>query len=336
MTRRSDFKVADIHFLANLCHNCGACLYSCQYAPPHEFSVNVPNTFAIIRKETYIAFSWPKAFGILYKKNGIFVSVMASLAVILFLALSIFLNGALENKPMNGDFYRCIPHNSLVAIFGAVFGYSIVALGIGLTQFWCNISSANTPMAAWREASQDALTMKYLGGGHGDGCNNADDSYSLWRKYFHHLTFYGFVLCFISTAIATILHYLLGLHAPYEYGSLPVIFGSLGGIGLVVGPIGLLCLNMQRNPAQVDSTQKPMDRAFIVLLFLISISGFALLFFRSSAYMSILMAIHLGFVLGFFLTMPYGKFAHGVYRVAALLKNAAEKRQKNAVQFGSD
>ena len=42
MTRRLEFAEADVHYLANLCHNCGACLHACQYAPPHEFAVNVP------------------------------------------------------------------------------------------------------------------------------------------------------------------------------------------------------------------------------------------------------------------------------------------------------
>ncbi len=336
MTRRAEFNISDIHYLSNLCHNCGACLYACQYAPPHEFSVNVPQTFARIRKETYIAFSWPKSFGILYKNNGIFVSLAVSIAVILFLLFSFSRNGALKNLPVNGDFYSLISHNSMAITFGFFFGFSIIALGVGVTQFWRNISVKEISIPAWGEAINDTLTMKYLGGGHGDGCNNADDSYSLLRKYFHHLTFYGFMLCFFSTAIATMYHYLLDLHAPYGYASLPVIFGFLGGVGLLIGPIGLLYLNYLRNPEQVDGTQIPMDRAFIVLLFLISFSGLALLFFRTSTYMSVLMAIHLGIVMGFFLTMPYSKFAHGVYRLAALLKNAIEKRQKNAVQFGSD
>ena len=37
------------HYLANLCHNCGACLHACQYAPPHEFAVNVPRAMAQVR-----------------------------------------------------------------------------------------------------------------------------------------------------------------------------------------------------------------------------------------------------------------------------------------------
>jgi len=46
--------------------------------------------------------------------------------------------------------------------------------------------------------------------------------------------------------------------------------------------------------------------------------------------------LHLGFVMALFLTMPYSKFAHGFYRMAALLKNAVEKRQNNSLQFGAD
>jgi citrate/tricarballylate utilization protein len=79
-----------------------------------------------------------------------------------------------------------------------------------------------------------------------------------------------------------------------------------------------------------------MDRAFIALLFFISASGLALLGYRDTSAMILLLSVHLGFVMAFFLTMPYSKFAHGFYRVAALLKNAIEKRQKNSLQFGAD
>ena len=79
-----------------------------------------------------------------------------------------------------------------------------------------------------------------------------------------------------------------------------------------------------------------MDRAFIALLFLISASGLALLVYRDTPAMALLLILHLGFVMALFLTMPYSKFAHGFYRMAALLKNAVEKRQKNSLQFGAD
>src|SRR5215208_8061169 len=40
MTRRLEFNKADVHYLASLCHNCGACLHACYYAPPDELAVN--------------------------------------------------------------------------------------------------------------------------------------------------------------------------------------------------------------------------------------------------------------------------------------------------------
>ena len=60
MTRRLEFGKADIHYLANLCHNCGACLHACQYAPPHEFAVNVPQAMAQVRVQTYADYAWPR------------------------------------------------------------------------------------------------------------------------------------------------------------------------------------------------------------------------------------------------------------------------------------
>jgi citrate/tricarballylate utilization protein len=69
MTRRLAFGKADIHYLANLCHNCGACLHACQYAPPHEFAVNVPKSMAQVRGQTYSDYAWPPALGALYQRN---------------------------------------------------------------------------------------------------------------------------------------------------------------------------------------------------------------------------------------------------------------------------
>ena len=52
--------------------------------------------------------------------------------------------------------------------------------------------------------------------------------------------------------------------------------------------------------------------------------------------MALLLAVHLGAVMALFLTLPYGKFAHGVFRSAALLKWAIEKRQPNTLELGED
>ncbi len=327
MTRRLSFNDADIHYLANLCHNCGACLHACQYAPPHEFAITVPQALAKVRLETWQRYAWPARFGALYRHAGV-VSVLAlTLGLSLFLLLAVALRGGLWHPPLAGDFYQIFPHNLLAILFGGVFGFSLLVLMVGVTRFWRGISGgAPTPPAAL-EAARHALTLTYLDGGHGEGCNDEDDRYTLRRRRFHHFTFYGFMLCFAATVVATGYHFLLGQPAPYPLLSLPVILGTLGGVGLIIGPAGLLWLNLRRAPLHGDAQQKPLDRAFCLLLLLTSITGLALLAGREGPLMGALLAVHLGVVMALFATLPYGKFAHGIYRCAALLKDAIEKRR---------
>ena len=175
---------------------------------------------AELRKDTYITYAWPQAFGALYKSNGITVSLAVSLSIAFFLILSSFLNGSLASGPLDANFYAVFSHNTLALMFGVVFGFALLAIAIGLVHFWKDISAGVISASAASEATHDALTLKYLGGGHGEGCNNEDDAFTLWRKRFHHMTFYGFMLCFASTSVATFYHYFLGLHAPYDLSSL--------------------------------------------------------------------------------------------------------------------
>jgi citrate/tricarballylate utilization protein len=104
----------------------------------------------------------------------------------------------------------------------------------------------------------------------------------------------------------------------------------------LIGPAGLLWLNLRRNEERSDTAQRPMDLGFIALLFIISITGLALLVLRDTRFMALWLAIHLGCVMALFLTLPYGKFAHAVYRAAALFKHTLEKRLPNRIGLGGD
>lgn len=340
MTRHLEFGQADIHYLANLCHNCGACLSACQYAAPHEFAVNVPKAMAKVRLETYTNYAWPQPLGKLYQRNGLTLGLASGAGLALFLSLTLMIMGNLFVAMPGGNFYGIFPHNTLALMFSAVFGFAVLALGIGVRRFWREISPAEAPLplkaSAALEAGANVAQLKYLDGGHGEGCNNADDAFTLWRRRFHHLTFYGFMLCFAATGVATLYHFLLDWSAPYPVLSLPVLLGIFGGVGLLIGPAGLLWMNLRRNPQQGDENQKPMDRGFIALLFLVSASGLVLLAGRETSALGLLLAIHLGLVMAFFLTMPYSKFAHGIFRSAALLKYTIEKRQPNPISAGGE
>ncbi|NML18256.1 tricarballylate utilization 4Fe-4S protein TcuB [Azohydromonas caseinilytica] len=338
MTRRLEFGKADVHFLANLCHNCGACLHACQYAPPHEFAINVPQAMAKVRGQTYADYAWPPALGALYKRNGLTLGLALVLAFSAFLGLMLATRGALWG--VGGSFHELFQHGLLVSLFGPVFAFVVLALGMGARNFWRNVTPATSGQPASApaiaEATHDVLRLKYLDGGHGQGCNNEDDAYTLWRRRFHHFTFYGFMLCFAATSVATIYHYFFGWVAPHELPSLPKLLGVAGGVSLCIGTAGLWQLRRRRHPRQGDVAQKPMDLGFIALLFLTSASGLALWLGRGTPALALLLCLHLGAVMALFVTLPYGKFAHAVYRGAALLRHAVEKRQPNPIGLGAD
>ncbi|MDB5929976.1 MAG: CitB domain protein [Polaromonas sp.] len=340
MTRRLEFGKADIHFLANLCHNCGACLHACQYAPPHEFAVNVPQAMARVRLQTYVDYAWPPALGRLYQRNGLTLSLALAAGLAGFLLLALALNGTLWGGALQGNFYKLFPHNLLVGMFAPVFLWAVLALGLGVRRFWRDVTPATSglpvgpPAAA--EATRNVLRLKYLDGGHGDGCHEESDAYTLSRRRAHHLTFYGFMLCFAATSLATVYHYVFGWVAPYDLPSLPKLLGAVGGVSLLLGTAGLFRLNLRRDPQHGDTAQKPMDLGFIALLFFTSLSGLALWLARGTPALAALLAVHLGVVMALFATLPYGKFAHGIFRTASLLRHAVEKRQPNPIGLGAE
>jgi citrate/tricarballylate utilization protein len=126
------------------------------------------------------------------------------------------------------------------------------------------------------------------------------------------------LLCFASTSVAAVYHTVFGWVAPYAYTSAPVVLGSLGGVALLAGCGALWGLRARRDQALGDPAQSGPDQSFIALLFVVSFTGLVLLVLRESAAMSRLLALHLGAVLALFVTLPYGKFVHGFYRLAAL------------------
>jgi citrate/tricarballylate utilization protein len=342
MTRRLEFAKTDIQYLANLCHSCGACLHACQYAPPHEFAVNVPQAMSRVRAQSYAEFAWPQAFARSYAQHG-WALVLALIAALTAFLLAASAGGGWVRHDLQANFYKVFAHGSLVAVFLPVFGFALLALGVGTLRFWRSLPPSRLDAAPIAEATHDVLRLKYLDGnnnGKGDGCHDADDRATHARRRLHHLTFYGFLLCLASTSIATIYHYVFGWVAPYGMFSLPKLLGTVGGVMLCLGTAGLAWLKWQRHELHRDTTSAPMDWGLILALFAVSFTGLVLMAVRmtpaTTAHTPWVLSVHLATVLAFFATMPYGKFAHGFYRGAALLRSAAEKREPLNIRLGAD
>ena len=335
METRTVFEEKDLNYLSNLCHNCSECYYSCQYSPPHLFNIHPPKTLAKLRVYSYELYAWPSVFAKAFHRNGLLVSLLTAVILIGSMgAASMVMGGRLFQPIHDGNFYQIIPHTVMSGAFGVVGIFAALALVIGFLRFWHNVGETCSTLfnlSAIIQAAKDLFSLKNLDND-GDGCSLPTEASSEWFRWLHHLTFYGFLACFVATALGTIYYYILGQHGAPGYTSLPVIFGTVGGIGLILGPIGLLVLLKRRNRQIDDESQTGMDLSFILLLLLIAITGLLLLVLRQSSAMGTLLIVHLGLVMTLFLTIPYGKFVHGVYRSGALLKWALERQRQPAVK----
>ncbi|PKU26596.1 tricarballylate utilization 4Fe-4S protein TcuB [Telmatospirillum siberiense] len=330
MELRRVFNNGDLSYLANLCHNCRGCYYACQYAPPHEFGINMPRTFAELRAETYEEYAWPGFLAGAFRRNGAVIAILTALCLAgVLIAAALFQSPAVlfGSHAGPGAFYAVIPHGVMVAVAGVTGLFALFALLVGFIRFWSDIGGRAGDFfrpAPLARALGDILTLRNLGEEH--GCNDQDEAFSSLRRRFHHALFYGFLACFASTATATFYEYGLSMISPFHLFSLPVVLGTVGGIGIVVGCAGMLWLKMASDQAPGARRLLGGDVAFVLLLALSSVSGLTLLALRGTSGMGITLALHLGFVLTLFLSLPYSKFVHAIYRAGALLRYALERR----------
>ena len=140
------------------------------------------------------------------------------------------------------------------------------------------------------------------------------------------MVYYGFLSDLLSTTLAFIYQDFLHILPPYSLTSLPVVFGTVGGVALVIGIAGLLVFKMKSDRAQSADKAYGMDYAFMIFLGLAALTGLLTLVFRSTSAMGTILIVHLATVAGLFITAPYGKFVHFVYRGFALVRFQIESQ----------
>ncbi len=322
--RRRVFDAATIMHLANLCHNCRGCYYACQYTEPHEFALNLPAALAEVRQQSWQQHAPLAGLARAFQRSGVAIA----LATVVALGSLIFAIDRLGSW-RGDDFYAVLSHDAMVALFVPAFVLPLILVAVSLGRYWRTSGGGPLSVADLRAALQSAARLTDLSGGHGEGCNFEDeDRYTNLRRYLHQATLYGFLLCFAATCVATVMHYGLDRPAPYPLWSLPKIFGIGGGLLLCAGTVGLATLKLRADPALGARDVRGGEMGFVVLLFVVSASGLGLYWLGATAALPALLALHLGSVLAFFLLLPYTKMVHGFYRLAALARDAGEKRRQ--------
>ena len=181
----------------------------------------MPRVLAQVRAESYAAYAWPRFLAPMFARNGLAISLVAALSVAAFiLGFAAWHDAAVlfGTHTGPGAFYRLMPHNAMAATVRRASS----SMRSSRSPWACARSGAISATRAARRSSRarcgrrsaTPAQLRYLDGG-GIGCYNDDERPNDRRRFYHHQTFYGFMLCFASTCVATLYHYALGRVAPY-------------------------------------------------------------------------------------------------------------------------
>jgi citrate/tricarballylate utilization protein len=328
LERRRRVDGSDVIYLANLCHDCRACFYACMYAPPHEFGVNIPQALAEVREQTYAQYALPRVVANLAQRNAAIAVAVTALSVVAFALVALQHGGLTQARTGEGAFYAVVPYLWMMVPALLLSVYAVGVMLVGAFAFTRDTRLSRVHVGELLGAFGEALSLRYLRGGNAGGCYYPSERTSNSRLVLHMLVFYGFISAIVATVAAFIMQDFLGELPPYALVSVPVIFGSAGGIAMIVGATGLLYVKWRSDRAPADRQTLALDSLFLVSLDVVSITGMLLLMLRETALMPALLVIHLATVLALYVSAPYGKFAHFVYRVAALVQNQLEARER--------
>lgn len=321
--KKESLESKDFQQFAYLCHDCRDCHYACPYKPLHELNLNIPKLNTELRESVDAQYIRPKFMSRIQKRQ---YSFSFSLFIVFFAALVVIediRSGSVFDFSNFSSIYRLISVRLLEA-GGIILG----SWGIGILTFqslgyWKGIGGSVKGLynlRAHKMAIRDTVLHRWFRGG-GEGCSYPGQYGSYTRFYFHAFIFLGVAIDFISTLAAAYLQDIARIGPPYSLTSFPVISGIAGGILLIFGTIGLLYTRAVSDKALSTKFSDTSGYLVIILLAMVTFSGFVVFLARNSHIEGVSFTFHLSLITVLFVVIPYTKLTHVFYRYLALVKS---------------
>ena len=301
-----------------LCYYCGECSTTCpRQAEPGEFMA-AARRFAIAN---YDVTGLAKR---LYRSAWFNIIITVALAIFFSLFLLSFNQGTDFAKLTLWEF---IPEVYVQILGLAIFGVIGLVGIMGVVRMTRDIYQAGGLAAAhwsrlnWPQALRETLAVEVLGHKNyrNEECGQADNAPWFWQRWFVHAAMmYGFGGLFAATAL-DFLFKPVGSVVPLYY---PMrLLGTIAGLFFMYGTSVAIYKRLRKQDKSASYSQ-PSDWIFLILLWLVGLTGFLL---EIAVYAPppatwgyTLLIIHVVLAMDLLVLLPFSKFAHVFYRTVAI------------------
>ena len=302
-----------------LCHHCNDCSTRCpRGGRPGDL-------LAALRQQSVLHYSAPR-FLARWVNNPRLAPVLLAIPALL-LGLAIWMRRPLAEffgmvdqteSEIVYSYSSFLPHWLLNGFFFSFGLLALLAVIVGVARFWkalpVPIGTNNSllrsiPAAIGKIIAHDKFSK----------CKT-----TIWRFVAHLCVFFGFlgltaVTIWVITARINPLIQGEFIY-PFSFLSPWKILANLGGAAVLIGCILLIYDRLEDSDRAGSSTY--FDWSFVLTLLIVTFTGFvteAMHYLRLEPHRHVAYFIHLVFVFGLLIYLPYSKFAHILYRTTAMV-----------------
>lgn len=301
-----------------LCYGCGDCTAKCPRG------ANPGDVLSAVRNVAFGRLAVPRVMGGIISAPAFLLPLLALPVGLLILALAASGGLSLPDGPV--VYSKMFPLALVDAVFVPVGLFAVITSILGIKKFWDGMAR-QSPLpkdadivSAVKDTVVDVLTHKRFSK---CGANSP-------RRWGHLLAFFGFLALFATTNLVMMYHYLFDRQTPLALLDPVKILGNAGAVASFIGVTWVTLRRMFSGKETGNATW--YDWSFILALYLVILSGICAELARLAQVPHIAYPVyfaHLTLVFYLLAYMPFSKFAHMLYRGAAMVFSNASGRNRN-------
>lgn len=290
-----------------LCHQCNDCTERC----PRD--ARPGDVMQVLRSLAVETLSAPPFMGKLVGNVRQTWPLLLGVPILFWLvALYLWHGLRIPEPPL--VYHAFVPHPLIYVVYSAIALWVVVAFWAGGKRFWDlageGAQRQGTFFGNLLPVLRDIATHARFG-----SCGPAKP-----RRWGHLALLWGFVAAALASGLIIVAMYGMGDELPLPQVHPAKIIGNIGAVLLVVG--GVMLLRGRLEDADKIGRTQAFDAFFLLVVLLVAFTGVLTelgRFFMEPALACTIYVVHLGAVVTLFLTAPYSKFAHLLYRTLALV-----------------